>query len=124
MTIDYCSKETTKLLLEKGYPLDKLPVGNWVKEYAPIFYTLPYDNPDWVDCDAYFIPTQAEVLKWLREEHHFIIVIQPNSFSGEECTSWYYDLWVGDNYEGETASFKSYQLATDSAIKYILENLI
>ena len=62
---DYCSEELTKLLLEKGCPLEKIII----QDGRPVYFTLPIDHPNWADCDAYYIPTHAQVMKWLREKH-------------------------------------------------------
>ena len=118
---DYVNKELMPLLLEKGCFLDKV----FVQDFRPIWYTKESNNPTWQDCDAYYIPTQSQVLKWLREVHKIYIeictdkalnlkdiVFRPAIFNKElNC------LWESDNHP-------IYEEACEAAIKYCLENLI
>ena len=120
---DYCSEELTKLLLEKGCPLDKV-----IKQDGrPIYLTLPTDHPNWADCDVYYIPTHAQTMKWLREEHNIIIVIEPHSYNyiEEKTSSYDFSIWCGDNYEHPfTTDYPTFEKAAKTAIKYCLINLI
>ncbi len=115
---DYVNKELMPLLLEKGCFLDKV----FVQDFRPIWYTKDSNAPTWQDCDAYYIPTQSQVLKWLREVHNLHITIY--SCSQE---SWMYRITkphqkLEDGEYGE--DFYSYENACDAAIKHCLENLI
>ena len=114
VTEDFCSPEVTNLLKEKGFG-----------EYTGCGrYHMKGDN---LTVDVFLIPdapTHQSAMKWLRKIHNIIFVFKPASFSGEECTSWTYEIWAGDNFEGETMSFKTYEEAVEAALKYSLENLI
>lgn len=120
ITEDYCSEELTKLLLEKGCQLEKVRR----RDGRPVYFTLPTDHPNWPDCDVYYIPTHAQVMKWLREEHNIIIVIEPHSYNHmEEKTSSYdFSIWCEDNYEHPfTTNYPTYEETADAAIKYSLK---
>ena len=71
MSKDYVSKELARKLQEKGYPLKKV----YRQDEAPLFYDLPQDHSDWSQCDAWYLPSIWEVLKWLREEKKLYIEI-------------------------------------------------
>lgn len=119
----YCSFEIAKLLKEKGF--DESCRAYWDVQPAldsrTLFWTIePHKHYDREVC----APTHQVAMAWLRKIHNIIFVFKPASFSGEECTSWTYEIWAGDNFEGETMSFKTYEEAVEAALKYSLENLI
>lgn len=68
----YVDTELMPMLLENGCPIRLIRVRD---EKYPIWYTLPHDDPDWQYCDAYYVPTQAEVIDWLSEEKKIDIEI-------------------------------------------------
>lgn len=76
MNEDYVSKELSRKLQEKGYPLKKV----YRQDGRPIFYDLPQDHPDWSQCDAWYLPSIWEVLKWLREEKNLHIEIISSAY--------------------------------------------
>lgn len=117
MSKDYVSKELARKLQEKGYPLKKV----YRQDEAPLFYDLPQDHPDWSQCDAWYIPTIWEVLKWLRKKNiHIVIDIRDGLWSFElRClrTGYIMDCTIfggSDNYEQ----------AAIAGIEYVLDNLI
>ena len=120
---DYCSEELVKLLLEKGCPLDKVIK----QDERPVYFTLPTDHPNWADCDAYYIPTHAQVMRWLREEHKIDIFIDTD-FPIDRMKYTYKIVRIykdGDKYTDVMGgSFDTYEEAVDDALKYSLENLI
>lgn len=123
ITEDYCTEELVKLLLEKGCPLDKVIK----QDRRPVYFTLPTGHPNWADCDAYYIPTHAQTMKWLREEHNIIIVIEPHSYNHmeEKVSSYVFSILCGANYEHPlTTSYPTYEETVDAALKHSLENLI
>jgi len=121
---DYVNKELMPLLLEKGCFLDKV----FVQDFRPIWYTKESNAPTWQDCDAYYIPTQSQVLKWLREQHELLISINPTlDKDGYLCVMYY--IWDMDDIEKEAEksglySIENYNQCVDASIKYCLENLI
>lgn len=126
ITEDYCSFEVSKLLKDKGFDAEcRAAYTNYGKLFTTqiqqyITNILCSKGTLW-DCIA---PTHQMAIKWLREEYNIIFVFKPASFSGENCTFWTYELWCGDNFEGEILSFKTYEEAVEAALKYSLENLI
>ena len=126
---DFVTFEIAKKLKEKGYPLLKVRKQN----VDPIIYDLPEEHPDWQNCDAYYIPTIYQVLKWLREEKK--ISVEKNfgmhPYEGSAC--WYCTIVkisesgvreVLDNF-GETCNvFDSYEDAELAGIEYVLDKLI
>ena len=42
----------------------------------PVYYTKDLFDPDWMDCDAYKIPTYAEVLDWFLSKG-IVITLRP-----------------------------------------------
>ena len=122
ITEDYCTEELVKLLLEKGCPLDKV-----IKQDGrPVYFTLPTNHPNWADCDVYYIPTHAQIMKWLRKEHGIHISADPYLNNEGEVT------WVWEIINIETATiiadsfdddFDSCEEAVETALKYIFENL-
>lgn len=120
---DYVSFETAKLLKEKEFDWNCI---TYYVDYEPndVKYSMLIENnTTWEErcCSA---PTLQMAMKWLREIHHIIFVFKPSCFNGDECTYWTYELWCGDNFEGEILSFKTYEQAVEAALKHVLENLI
>ena len=114
---DYCSEELTKLLLEKGCPLEKVRR----QDGRPVYFTLPTDHPRWPDCDVYYIPTHAQVMKWLREKDIDTIIMP--LFKLKEGRIYCYEIH-SDNTDVRDGRFDTYEEAVEAAIKYSLENLI
>ena len=116
ITEDYCSYEMSKLLKKKGCPLEKV-----IKQDGrPIYYTLPKKHPDWQDCDAYYIPTQAQAMKWLREKGYNIYVDYNTKFG-----LWYRHIQeLSTNVVWSLGGFDTYEEAVEAAIRWSLNNLI
>ena len=121
---DFVTSEIVKKLKEKGYPLLKVRKQNG----DPIIYDLPEEHPDWQNCDAYYIPTIYQVLKWLREKGIHI--------QSEICVSgWYCSIYtfskdekglydVNDMYLISGKIYDDYEQCTLAGIEYTLDNLI
>lgn len=121
MAEDYCSYELSKLLKEKGFDgmcdqyffvdyKDEISVhtghGNWNAEKGCIS-----------------IPTTGLAMKWLREVHNIIIVIEPYYYNcmEEKTSSYDFSIWYGDNYEHPlTTNYSTYEEAVEAAILYVL----
>ena len=157
ITEDYVSFEIAKLLKEKGFKnwCDKCYGTALYHKGVPISFDDECELKDegleneieYVEggylydfgCDnrkeyakVYAAPTLQMAMKWLREVHRIIIVIQPLSFNGAKdflCDNWVYSVWLGINLKiGESLknqnTSSTYEEACDAAIKYCLENLI
>ncbi len=123
----YIDKEIMPLLLKAKYPLRKVIK----QDFRPVYYTKDFNDEGWQDCDAYYIPTQAQVMKWLREVQNIIITIDYDKYelpSNKFKVGYGYSIQKTDN---PTEYFKigefvydTYEDAVEAAIKYCLENLI
>lgn len=119
--------EVAKLAKEKGFPLQKV-----IKQDGrAFFYELPQSHPDWANCDAWYLPTQSLLQRWLREEKGVTICV--DIFDD----GWFFDIstfYKQDTgvYEVDipykssnvTPVYPTYELALEDALKYALENLV
>lgn len=120
---DFVTSEIVKKLKEKDYPLLKVRKQNG----DPIIYDLPEDHPDWQNCDAYYIPTIYQVLKWLREKGIHINIELFNS--GWFCSVHRFSKKEDDLYDIIkrylfTGGGNDYEKVAVAAIEYTLDNLI
>ena len=114
---EICTYEVCKLAKEKGFPLQKV-----IKQDGrAFFYELPQSHPDWANCDAWHLPTQSLLQRWLREEKGLHITVP---FDNNEFWWQIKNLANGDTEYGEALGFDTYELALEDALKYALENLI
>ena len=126
---DFVTFEITKKLKEKGCPLLKVRKQNG----DPFIYDLPEEHPDWQNCDAWYIPTIWQVLKWLREEKKISVEKNVGMHPYKKDVCWYCTIVrfsesgvreILDNF-GETCNvFDSYEDAAISGIEYVLNELI
>ena len=127
ITEDFCSYEVAKLLKEKGF--DGFKHYGWDEELFdkehPRNFSLGFDSKEhWISC-----PTHQMAMKWLREVHKVLIVID----------AYHADHWEGyiDSFEisiyshastiivpDEIVHHTDYTEAVEAALKYSLENLI
>lgn len=122
---EYVTFEIAKKLKEKGYPLLRVIKQNG----NPIIYDLPQNHPNWQNCNAYYIPTISQVLKWLREEKKLYLGINymPQIM---ECSDYYFPTiqYIGELkpvvYTKFTDIFKTYEECSLAGIEYVLDNLI
>lgn len=131
ITEDYVSFEVAKLLKEKGF---NEPTFTYYNNNGELMnschfcgnYTLGCFNvvkDEKVNCAA---PTHQMVMKWLREVHRIIIIIQKEVYTGSGnwwCRIDRSDRPYIDSIESD-ADYESYELAAEAAILYCLENLI
>lgn len=68
---EYCDRATCFALKELGYPWEPIKVRDG--SAAPVYYELPYDHPDWQNCNAYYAFTIYEAHTWLRREFGYHI---------------------------------------------------
>ena len=118
---EICTYEVAKLAKEKGFPLQKVIK----QDRRAFFYELSQSHPDWVNCDAWYLPTQGLLQRWLREEKGWNVVVRMYEVEG------YY--WFIQNSKGQLQysyftyadeMFATYELALEDALKYALENLV
>lgn len=118
---EICTYEVAKLAKEKGFPLQKV-----IKQDGRAsFYELPQSHPDWANCDAWYLPTQSLLQRWLREEKGMIIELKYSDDTESFRPFWSWQIYntLGITLEiGEPNT--TYELALEDAIKNALENLI
>ena len=118
---EICSVELSKLAKEKGFPLKKV-----IKQDGRAFYyELPQSHPDWANCDAYYMPTQSLLQKWLREEKGIIIELKYSDSTESFRPFWSWQIYntLGITLEiGEPNT--TYEQALESALKYALKKLV
>ena len=122
---DYVSFETAKLLKEKGfdgYCWSWYHNGNHTYTGTSRFCNSELKKYE----DS--APTLQIAMKWLREVHNIVIVIEPHKYDyiNEKNSSYVASLWQGDNYYENITSkdYPTYEETADAALKYCLENLI
>jgi len=71
---DYISVDLLKELLDFKFPAYKYPENGY--DGKPVYYTKDENDPDWMNCDAYRIPTYAEVLDWFTSKG-IVITLEP-----------------------------------------------
>ncbi len=116
---EICTYEVSLLAKEKGFPLQKV-----IKQDGrAFFYELPQSHPDWANCDAWYLPTQSLLQRWLREEKGIEISILPNKLK----TYAYCVCNVRnpiDPFLRVKQGYDTYELALENALKYALDNMI
>lgn len=131
ITEDYCDFETSKLLKEKGF---NEPCFAYYSEFIDDWRTLKLwkrypKTYDTVKNDGYIlVPTHQMAMKYLREFHNIVIMIEPHVYDyvNGKHKSYICSLFMGDNiyeYLG-SRDYPSYEEAVEAAINYSLENLI
>lgn len=123
---EICTYEVCKLAKEKGFPLQRV-----IKQDGrAFFYELPQTHPDWANCDAWYLPTQSLLQRWLREEKTYAISVFWDMLSKAYCyeiikTIGVLEIQVGEKYNySNPKGFNTYELALEDALKYALENLV
>ena len=120
MKEEFVSNGLARKLLAKGCPLDRVCKAD---EGRPLFYELPLGHPEWQDCDAWYAPTIAQVLGWLREEKK--IYVQMEMCGRRYKCSLYERKWFDSYLVCELhVEFKSYEKAAIAGIEYVIDNLI
>lgn len=127
MKEEFVTGELARKLLAKGCPISKVYKGDWIR---PLFYGLPKDHLDWQGCDAWYVPTVAQVLLWLREEKKIYVVVTPYpSMSTKDKVVWFYQIKHNsdgafmDTMDG-LESYMDYNGAAINGIEYALDNLM
>lgn len=109
--------EIAKLAKGKGFPLRKV-----IKQDGrAFFYELPQSHPDWANCDAWYLPTQNLLQRWLREEKGIHIGIGTDG-GNDWC---YITVVIATGHtEYNTNIFPTYEQALEDGLKYALEKLV
>ncbi len=110
-----------KWLFDNGFPGVKVFLNH---NREQLYYTLPYDDPNWQYCDAYYKPTYFDVLHWLFKEHKLYIDISSYNdkflvqiqYLGNTKTKYFGNCWeIG-------YKCKNIEECIKSAIEYIINN--
>ena len=145
ITEDYVSFETAKLLKEKGFneecfmfwrydkandedDTDGISLSSWNEDNSNRVTNSELDEyfDDEFRSEGYLAPTLQMAMRWLREVHHIVIVIQPLSFNGAKdclCDNWTYSVWVdynlkiGESLRNVNGYYSTYEEACEAAIK-------
>jgi len=122
ITEDYVSFEVAKLLKDKGFDGDTSCYYTLDNEKRWVYqHYHDFDKKDRIEC-----PTIQKAIEWLREVHHIHVdsIRQGNYNDFSENYTWIVAR-DGIIYRNKSVSEKlSYEQAANSAIKYVLENLI
>lgn len=119
---EICTYEVAKLAKEKRFPLQKV-----VKQDGrAFFYDLPQSHPDWANCDAWYLPTQSLLQRWLRDNHKADVWVETAATmatKNQRCYYWHiaYDsdgscIYVLDS----MLSYSTYEKALEEGLKEAL----
>jgi hypothetical protein len=119
ITENYVSLEAAKLLKEKGfnqacttYYLDR---QIWRHHHCEV---IPKGK------QIYAAPTQAMVMKWLREKD-IIIIPKPKCFNKKgKCYVWDCSIYLKNRHIKLQSDFNSYEEACETAIKCVLSTFV
>ena len=118
----YVDKEIMSLLLKVKCPLRRVIK----QDFRPVYYTKDPNDVGWWTCDAYYIPTQAQVIKWLMEEKGVAIIPVISSILDNKKFLWDIKIVVANT--GDTYSqgwvYEKLETAYDATIKHCLTKLI
>jgi hypothetical protein len=126
----YCSFETAKLLKVKGFSCEEIHhVYRYYEEDDDYCYEKLSDYEKFDSKKMIAVPTLQTAMRWLREVHHKIIIINYGNVGhpDEPKLQWHWEIL---NIKGEFCECnisdgnETYEQACESAIKYCLENLI
>jgi len=123
ITEDYCSYEIAKLLKEKGFVE---PCLYFYFTNGKIEKAIGLKDKNTACVSTFSAPTHQMALKWLREVYGLHIWVD---YSRLDCNEKQPYLWnivetkINGDYWGGTYH-KSSKEAVESALKYVLENLI
>ena len=117
MTDEYISYKTAKLLKAKGFEMNGLTCFNVFKGH--MYEIEGVQSEIFTADDDVTIPTAQSAMKWLRDEHNVLIVI-------DKAPEFYYweleDNITGEDIEGYGEA-PTYEEACEMAIKYCVERL-
>lgn len=67
----YVSLKVLKLLIKKKCFVET--IKGVISVHLPVYYTKPRNDKHFFECDAYYYPTQDQVIDWLEQEHKIFI---------------------------------------------------
>lgn len=118
MNEEYVNGEITRKLIDKGCPVKKV----FVSDCRPILYELPKSDPNWFKCKAWYIPTIAQVLNWLRKEKSLHIALHAHE------VGWCFDITDMNSNDKfiywSECEYQKFEQAALAGINYVLNNLI
>lgn len=132
ITEDYVSFETAKLLKKKGF--DEECRAFYVKSKECEIELFLSDKSRNYNDDVYprtSAPTLQMALKWLREEKHYYIQIMLDSWALGDHSGFYvviqktnsdFEMMLADAVDN--VFYKTYEIAANVALLYVLEELI
>lgn len=71
----YVSLEVLKLLIKKKWFVET--IKGVISAHLPVYYTKPRSDKHFFECDAYYYPTQDQLIDWLEQEHKIFISTFP-----------------------------------------------
>lgn len=137
---DYVSFEVAKLLKEKGF--ENPTLTSWENENGEIvesnikdvFHPVNYNLKGWHKVSR---PTHALAIEWIRVNHNIWIEIYPTvieyneskdklkwTWRGQGLDKFYHNSRLKDTSFRDTTYYNSPQEAVESALKYVLTELI
>lgn len=118
---DFVPFELAKKLNEKGFKTENTNCTNWFYLYGNLVQVKQYINISPYE----YVPTIAQVFKWLREEKNIYVMID-RSFSVKN--SWHYVICNNDDFEHltqqESIPNRKWEQAAIEGIEYVIDNLI
>lgn len=134
----YVNFKVAKLLNEKGFIIDSSQDYWKIGQDGTMYFMCSIgsytDNPNdklsfYRPKESYPCPTQQMAMRWLREKYNIYISIQPDFPSDKDynmCWCWSASILHENciSLKGCQCYIETYEEAIDSAIEYVLENLI
>lgn len=127
MKEEFVTGELARKLLAKGCPISKVYKDDGTR---PLFYELSKNHSDWQDCDAWYVPTVAQVLRWLREVKklhvEFISAAYGYTFIISKVPSCGgSDIYHARNHgPNDGGAWDNYEDCAKASVEYIIDNLI
>lgn len=131
---DYVTADLLKELIDHNFPAYKYSVGGY--DGKPVYYTKDLFDPEWRECDAYKIPTYAEVLDWFLSKG-IVITLRPFfTFSLNDRIGYNWEIsYITDDCEMKTITELdmmksnegyggSFQRTMEDVIEFALYNLL
>lgn len=131
---DYITADLLKELIDHNFPAYKYSVGGY--DGKPVYYTKDLFDPEWRECDAYKIPTYAEVLDWFLSKGIVIILRPFFTFSLNDRIGYNWEIsYITDDCEMKTITELdmmksnegyggSFQRTMEDVIEFALYNLL
>lgn len=124
----YVSLEVLKLLIKKNCSLC-IPIGGNKNPHIPAYYTKSPNQKGFEDCDAYYYPTQDQVIDWLEEKYQIFVYAFPlfdfEKYNSKFIGKYGVSILTGDRSGyGSEHNYKSKEDAINAALLKVLKELI